>query len=367
MSSSSLSVGIVGLPNVGKSTLFNALMKRRQANVSEYPFTTVEPNVGIVEVPDKRLASISRATKIKKRVPATIKFVDIAGLVKNAHLGEGLGNEFLGHIREVDLILQLIRKFENPQVGHIQGDINSKRDIEIVNTELILKDLETAEKKLSVVQKKLEISKENEDKNYLESLKRVRDFLNEGQLLINCELSLVEWRLCKELFLLTAKPAIYVLNISENQIKSDEEYRKKEVKIGDFETIEVCAKLEADLAEIERDEREAYIHELGLKGSALDHIIQVCYSLLDLVTFFTIAKGTQVQAWPVSLGMRAYEAAGEIHTDFQKGFIKAEAIPWEELVKLGSFEKARGEGRVQLVGRDYTIKDGDVIEFKFSV
>lgn len=362
-----LSVGIVGLPNVGKSTLFNALVSRRQANVNEYPFTTVEPNVGIVEVPDKRLASISRATKIKKRVPATIKFVDIAGLVKNAHLGEGLGNEFLGHIREVDLILHLIRKFENPQVGHIQGDINPKGDLEIVNTELILKDLETVEKKFSAVQKKLEISKEREDKTYLEALKRVKDCLNEGRPLINCELSLVEWGVCRELFLLTAKPGIYVLNISENQIKSDEEYRKKEVKIGDFGAIEVCAKLEADLAEIERDERVEYIHELGLKGSALDHIIHVCYSLLNLVTFFTIAKGAQVQAWPVSLGMRAYEAAGEVHTDFQRGFIKAEVVPWEELVKLGSFEKARAEGRIQLVGRDYLIKDGDVIEFKFNV
>lgn len=286
-----LKVGIVGLPNSGKSTLFNALLQRQIADVAEYPFTTIEPNVGVVQVPDKRLQAISRVTGIKKIVPAAIEFIDIAGLVEGAHKGEGLGNHFLGHIREVDVILHLVRGFHNPNV---EGQINSDQDIKIISEEL----------------------KQSEIK----------------------------------------KPTIYVLNVNE-----------KDVIGKDDKFIKISAKLEAELSELDEKDKKEYLEELGLKHSALDQVIKKNYQQLDLITFFTIVGGKQVQAWPIRRGETALSASGIVHSDMQTGFIKVEVVNWEKLVVVGSWKKAAEKGLVGMEGRDYLVRDGDVMEFKFNV
>lgn len=308
-----LSVGIVGLPNSGKSTLFNALLSRQIALVAEYPFTTIEPNTGVVEVPDERLDKLVQLIKPEKKVPAAIKFVDIAGLVKGAHQGEGLGNKFLAHIREVDVIVHILRAFENPNVAHFYARIDPKEDAEIVNLELELAEIK--------------------------------------------------------------KPMIYVLNVDEGQLQNIEHTTKN---IGlEGEIIAIGAKLEADLADLDEEERKEYLREAGIKESGLDKLIKAAYKLLNLITFFTI-KGTepsfakasggrgQVQAWPLKQGSTALEAAGVVHTDFAKGFVKAEVISFEELEKAGNWKKAQELGKTRFEGREYKVKDGDVIEFKAS-
>ena len=287
-----LKVGIVGLPNAGKSTLFNALLQRQIADVAEYPFTTIEPNVGVVQVPDARLQQISKATGIEKVVPAAIEFIDIAGLVKGAHAGEGLGNQFLGHIREVDAVLHLVRGFHNPNV---KGEPNLQEDIKIIAEELQHAGIE--------------------------------------------------------------KPSIYVTNVDEKDLSISD--------AGIAEAVKISAKLEAELSELEPTERKDYLEELGIEQTSLERIIKRCYELLDLVTFFTIAGGKQVQAWPVKKGTSALDAAGIVHTDMQKGFIKAEVIPWNKLLESGNWKLAAEKGMIRLEGRDYKISDGDVVEFKF--
>ncbi|HEX7456493.1 MAG TPA: redox-regulated ATPase YchF [Candidatus Nanoarchaeia archaeon] len=291
-----LKVGIVGLPNSGKSTLFNALLQRQIADVAEYPFTTIEPNVGVVQAPDPRLEAISKATGIEKIVPAAIEFIDIAGLVKGAHEGEGLGNQFLGHIREVDALLHLVRAFHNPNVVHHEGSPNPERDVKIVEEELQLAGIE--------------------------------------------------------------KPTIYVVNVDEKDLADP--------KTSIVGAVKISAKLESELSELSQDEAREYLKELGVSKSGLEKVITLCYSLLDLITFFTVVGGKQAQAWPLRAGETALSASGIVHTDMQKGFIKVEVVDWEKLVETTSWKKAMEKGWVRLEGRDYKIADGDVIEFKFS-
>lgn len=299
----SLSVGIVGLPNSGKSTLFNALLKRQIAQVAEYPFTTIEPNTGVVEVPDERLARISQVTKITKIVPAAIKFIDIAGLIKGANEGEGLGNKFLAHIREVDAVLHVVRAFENEKVPHPHNKIDPAYDVGIVNTELELAGI--------------------------------------------------------------VKPTLYVLNVDEKQLSASIPIQDRfRFTILD-RVLVICAKLEMELSELTPAEQKQYLKELGVTESGLDKVIKESYGLLHLITFFTIAKGTQVQAWPIRNGSTAFEAASIVHTDMAKGFIKAEVVSCEDLVNAGGWQKAADSGKIRLEGKDYQVQDGDVVEFKF--
>lgn len=288
----SLSIGIVGLPNAGKSSLFNALLSRQIAQVASYPFTTVEPHEGVVAVPDEKLSKLSEIVKPEKTTPATVTFIDIAGLVKNANLGEGLGNQFLAKIREVDAIVEVVRGFENEDVPHVHGKIDPKEDIEVVNLELELGGIK--------------------------------------------------------------KPTIYVLNVNESKLSQKQE------------GIVVCAKLEMELADLSEEERKEYLKELGVKESGLIRLIKEAYKLLDLITFYTIKGGKEVRAWSLKKGLTAQDAAEKVHTDFAKHFIKAEVIPIDELINLGSWKVAHEQGKIRLEGKDYIVCDGDVIEFKVN-
>lgn len=344
-----LSVGIVGLPNVGKSTLFNALLKRRIAKVGKYPFTTVGKNTGVVMVPDERLKRLAEVVKGKeaKNVevrPAAIKFVDIAGLVKGAHKGEGLGNEFLGHIREVDVICHVVRVFEDPNVPRVIDGVDPKRDIEVVNTELILKDLEGLEAR----SKKLEARKD--------IIEKLVAGLNQGKMVKDLGLSEKEKEIIKDLFLLTEKPTICVLNVSEEQVS----------QFPISPNISLCAKLEEELFDFEPKEQKEYLQAIGLKELGVDQLIKKCFNLLGLLTFYTIAGGKIVQAWPLRRGKTALEASEKVHTDMAKGFIKAEVAGFKDLVEAGSWPEAEKLGKVRIEGRDYVMRDGEVVEFRFA-
>ncbi len=356
-----LALGIVGLPNIGKSTLFNALT-RAGAEVSDYPFCTIEPNMSIVPVPDERLEALGEVFQQEKRVPAVVKFVDIAGLVKNAHKGEGLGNQFLHHIREVDAIVHLVRCFTDPNVSHVEGSIDPLRDIQIVETELALADLETVERRMEKVRKPAKAG-DKEAQKQLPILEKFREHLNQGGQVRTLELSPEEETLAKELFLLTLKPVIYVCNVDEGVTEPPLEVAEYARSQG-ARAVAICAKWEAELAELEEEEAKAFREELGL-GSGLERLVKASYELLDLVTFFT-GVGRELRAWPVKRGTTAYEAAGKIHSDIQKGFVRAEVINWRELVELGSWQRAREEGRIRFEGRDYLIQDGDVVYFRFT-
>lgn len=351
----SLSVGIVGLPNVGKSTLFNALLSREIAQVAEYPFTTIESNTGVVEVPEERLDKLSEALKITKKVPAAIKFIDIAGLVKGAHRGEGLGNKFLSHVREVDVILHVVREFRNRRVSHISGQIDPIHDMITVNLELILADFE-------VVAEALKREKSKERKAVLEKLKKI---LGEGRRVARASLAPKEEVFVQEFNLLTSKPMIFVINTDEDRLK---ERKREEFSslIKDAPVVFISARLEADLIDSSGEERREYLQEVGVEESCLGRLIKAAYKTLGLISFFTVKGAKQVQAWPLKQGANAVEAAARVHTQMAKGFIKAEAINWQDLVKIGSWQKAREKGKLRLVGRDYQLKDGEVVEFKFN-
>jgi len=358
---SSIKAGIVGLPNSGKSTLFNALMQRQIANVADYPFTTVEPNVGVVEVPDERIEKISQLTGIKKIVPAAIEFVDIAGLVRGAHKGEGLGNQFLAHIRECDAILFVLRGFESPNVAHPFGKIDPKEDLEVLLAELILKDLETIDKKLEDLKTQAKANpKLNEKLKFLEKIKKG---LEEGKL-VKDFLDREELAQVTDLFLLTAKPRFLVLNVAESQLSGGLLNLEAKLPSG---TVTIFAKLESELSGFGDDEKKEYLSTSGISQTALDKIIKESYKFLDLITFFTIAKGTQVQAWPVRTGTTVFESAGIVHSDFQKGFITSQVLKYQDLSKIGSWQKAHDAGKIQTCGRDYRIEDGDIIEFKSKI
>ncbi|MFO7157024.1 MAG: redox-regulated ATPase YchF [Pseudomonadota bacterium] len=368
-----LSIGIVGLPNVGKSTLFNALCGAAQAEAANYPFCTIEPNVGVVPVPDPRLDRLAEIFPSERKIAATLEFVDIAGLVKGASKGEGLGNQFLGHIRQVDAICHVLRCFDDSDVVHVEGSVDPARDAEVIDTELALKDLETVEKRLVKVQKDAKAAgKQGEEaRAELEVLEKVRAALNEGQTVRRIPLSDEEKQRLRELFLLTAKPVIYVANVSEGQLGSLDDdplvARAREVAARDgAPLIAVCAELEAQIQQLPPEERPAFLEAVGLEEPGLNRLIRAGYALLGLRTYFTVGP-QEARAWTIRQGWKAPRAAGVIHSDFERGFIRAEVASWEEWVRERSEVALRDKGLLRIEGKDYVVQDGDVIHFRFNV
>ncbi|TKJ30536.1 MAG: redox-regulated ATPase YchF [Chloroflexi bacterium B3_Chlor] len=364
----SLQIGIVGLPNVGKSTLFNSLTGAG-AQVASYPFTTIEPNVGVVDVPDERLLKIAALVNPEKVTPTTIRFLDIAGLVKGASHGEGLGNQFLGHIRNVDAIAMVVRCFRAPDIPHVAEALDPRSDIEVINLELALADLATVEKRLEKVRKAAK-GEPKECEVELHLLERLHEALSRGGRAEGAALDDEEKRILRGLGLFTAKPQLYVANVEEEALLDGDELAEGVEEAGvdaGVEVVKICAQLEADLADWPPAEAAAYRTELGLAESGLQQVISAGYRLLNLVTFFTATGGREVRAWTLVRGGSALEAASKIHTDMQKGFIRAEVIPCEELIAAGSFVAAREKGMMRLEGRDYVIREGDVVHFRFNV
>ena len=365
----SLKVGIVGLPNVGKSTIFNALTAAG-SQVANYPFATINPHIGIVDVPDKRLNRLAEIVKPERVVHATLEVVDIAGLVKGANKGEGLGNQFLDNIRRVDAVIHVVRAFQDPDVVHVSGKIDPISDIEVINTELILADMQVLERRIEKVSRMAK-SGEKKLKEEVEFLKRVYEWLNEEKKIINMELSEEEKEWLSQLHLITTKKMLYVINVDEEGWEKKEEYPLVKDAIEYIEEegsdyVIILGKMEAEISELEPDEREDFLLDAGIEEPGLNKVIGEGYKLLDLITFFTAGK-PEVRAWTVKEGTAAPEAAGVIHTDFQKGFIKAEVLPFEEFIKYGSMAAAREAGAVRMEGKEYIIKDGDVVYFKFNV
>jgi hypothetical protein len=363
----SFKVGIVGLPNVGKSTLFKALT-RKQVDCANYPFCTIEPNVGTVAVPDFRLQKLNDFYNSAKIVPTVIEFVDIAGLVKGAHEGQGLGNKFLSHIREVDAICQVIRAFEDPNVIHVDGKIDPLSDMEVINLELIFADQETVKKRLSSLASELKGGKEKMLVKTNETVLKIKEGLEKGIMASKLGLDEEEKLLVKELSLLSLKPALYALNVSEDNIKAEKQeiLQKFNLPLDPEKVILVSAKIESELAELPPEEAKNYLKELGLEESGLDKLIQASYHELELITFFT-AGPKEAHAWTIKKGTLAPQAAGKIHTDFERGFICAEVINWKDLLDAGGDAKAKEKGLIRLEGKEYMMQDGDVVEFRFNV
>jgi GTP-binding protein YchF len=364
----SLQIGIVGLPNVGKSTLFNALT-RAGAEVASYPFTTIDPNLGVVPVPDERLERLAALVQPEKLTPTTIEFVDIAGLVKGASQGEGLGNQFLGHIRNVDAVAMVVRCFRAGDIPHVTQDLDPRADVEVISLELALADLGTVERRLE----KVKTASKGGAKEYqaeLSLLQRLQATLSEGRRAEAATAEGEDARILRGYGLLTTKPQIYVANVDEEALVGGDgllEAVEEAAEQAGVEVVRICAQLEADLADWPPDEAQAYRAELGLEESGLEQVISAGYRLLNLVTFFTATGGRELRAWTVTRGSSAWEAAGKIHTDMQKGFIRAEVVPCDALLAAASFASAREKGLLRLEGRDYTIQDGDVIHFRFNV
>ena len=363
----SLTAGIVGLPNVGKSTLFNAITKKNIL-AANYPFATIDPNVGVVIVPDSRLDFLNDLYQPKSLVPTAFEFTDIAGLVKGASNGEGLGNKFLSHIREVDAIVEVVRCFDDTNIIHVENDVDPIRDIEIINIELILSDLEIIMNRINKIGKKASMSKDKEIKKEAELLERIKDALEKNVPIRQLSFEDDEWALIKHFNLITAKPIIYMANVSEDELDGNsyvdrvKEYASKEGS----EVVVVCAKIEAELSELDDADRIEFLHDLGIVESGLDKLIKATYSLLGLATYFT-AGSDEVRAWTFRKGMKAPECAGIIHTDFQKGFIKAEVMSYDDLVACGDEKKVKENGKMRLEGKDYLMQDGDICYFRFNV
>lgn len=365
----SLKAGIVGLPNVGKSTLFNAITKKNIL-AANYPFATIEPNVGIVTVPDERLDYLNNLYIPKKLVPTTFEFTDIAGLVKGASQGEGLGNKFLSHIREVDAIVEVVRCFEDSEITHVEGKIDPIRDIEIINTELILADLEIVENRIAKIEKKAQTTKDKQAVLELSALKKAQENLLKGIALRNIEFNEDELNAISGFNFITLKKVIYAANVNdEDAIAGENIYTKLVEKYAQKEgakTIIMCAKLESELSGLEDEERNIFMQDLGLNASGLDMLIKATYDLLGLKTFFTSGMD-ECRAWTFKNGMKAPECAGIIHTDFQKGFIKAEIMSYEDLKEYGSEKAVQEAGKLRLEGKEYIMKDGDICYFRFNV
>lgn len=358
----SFSIGIVGLPNVGKSTLFKALTKK-QVDTSNYPFATIDPNVGVVAVPDERLTALAQLSRSEKVTPTVIEFYDIAGLVKNAHKGEGLGNQFLSHIGEVDAIAHVVRTFTDPNVTHVAGKAEPSDDIETINLELLMADLSVVHKRIEATEPKARTG-EKAAKALLPILKKLADGFNQNTVAKSIPLTDEERALIKDLNLLTMKPLVYVLNIGEEQLK-DIAQLKPPALIATEPWVAISAKLESELAELPPEEARAYLKELGLERSGLEQLILTCYRLLNLITFLTTGP-EETRAWTARRGTTAPRAAGQIHTDFAKGFIKAEVINWKALLEAGSEIKAKERGLVRIEGKEYQIQDGDSVYFHTS-
>ncbi|MCI7240123.1 MAG: redox-regulated ATPase YchF [Aerococcus suis] len=362
-----LTAGIVGLPNVGKSTLFNAITKST-VEAANYPFATIDPNVGVVEVPDERLDKLSDLYQPKKTIPTTFEFTDIAGIVKGASKGEGLGNKFLANIREVDAICHVVRCFNDGNITHVSGKIDPAEDIETINLELILADLESVSKRYEKVAKMAK-SKDHDAVVEAEAMKKVKDALEAGQSARTVDLTEEEYPFIKQMYLLTMKPVLYVANVQEDDAATGNDYVELVRDIAaqdDAEVVVVSAKIEEELATLDEEDRDMFLEDLGMEQSGLDVLIQQAYTLLGLETFFTAGE-PEVRAWTFRKGMKAPQAAGVIHSDFERGFIRAETVSYDDLIELGSTQAAKEHGKYRSEGKDYVVQDGDVMLFRFNV
>lgn len=364
-----MKLGIVGLPNVGKSTLFNAITNAG-AQSANYPFCTIEPNVGVVAVPDKRLDKLAEMYEPDKFTPATIEFVDIAGLVKGASKGEGLGNKFLSNIREVDAIVHVVRCFENDDIIHVEGSIDPKRDIETIDVELILSDMEILDRRIDKCKKMMKADKKYQ--NELEFFERVKEALDNGRSARSVECTEEEAVLLSETSLLTAKPIIFAANMSEEDFKDGIENNQRFKMVEEIAKTEhaavlpICAETEAEISGMEHEEKKMFLADMGLEESGLDRLITACYSLLGLMSYLTAGK-PEVRAWTIKKGTRAPQAAGKIHTDFERGFIRAEVISFDDLMASGTMAAAKEKGLVRSEGKEYVMQDGDIVLFRFNV
>ena len=365
----SLTAGIIGLPNVGKSTLFNAITKKHIL-AANYPFATIDPNVGIVTVPDKRMEVLNNMYIPERLIPTTYEFTDIAGLVKGASQGEGLGNKFLSHIRETDAVVEVVRCFEDTNILHVDGDVNPIRDIEVINLELILADLEIIQNRLNKTSKKAQMTKNKEELKEIELLERIKENLEKNIPARKLGLDEEEKKIISSFNLITLKPVIYVANVGEEDIlvgtnKYVEEV-KKYAEQEQSETVMICAKIESELVELPDDEKQLFLEELQIDESGLDKLIKKTYKLLGLATYFTVGPD-EVRAWTFTKGMKAPECAGIIHSDFERGFIKAEVMSYDDLFSCGSEKDVKENGKMRLEGKDYIMQDGDICHFRFNV
>ncbi len=365
-----LQAGIVGLPNVGKSTLFNALTAQEAALAANYPFATIEPNVGVVAVPDERLPVLEKMNKAQKTIPATVEFLDIAGLVRGASKGEGLGNQFLANIRETDAVIQVVRCFEDENIVHVEGSVNPVRDIETIQIELALADMASVEKRRDKAQRGAKTG-DKIAKAELEVLDKIQPVLEEGRPTRAVDLTKEEQLIAKQFFLLTTKPTIYAANVDEETLLNpDENVHVQAVKEHaakeNAEIVVICAKIEAELVALEPEERKEFLADLGVMSSGVDKLIKSAYKMLGLMSFLTAGE-KEVRAWTIPIGTKAPQAAGEIHSDIERGFIRAEIVSYDDLIGAGSEKEAREKGLTRLEGKDYVMQEGDIVSFRFNV